>query len=138
MAGDRSNQTITSFNNTALFVFTAIALSLGQNFEQPGAGIDPGWEEALVQATDQGLSFGKDLAFTYGPFHQLYINQISEIYIPLQLADWFTDLLGERQQSASYVYQSQLQDGCLQPSWPWARVSAMMLNSMHCSLHFFS
>ncbi|MEB3176614.1 MAG: hypothetical protein VKJ87_03340, partial [Synechococcus sp.] len=44
----------------------------------PWVGLDPGWVEALVQATDQGRSFGSDVVFTFGPYHQLYTGQLSE------------------------------------------------------------
>lgn len=62
-----------------LFFFSAITLSWGKEFELPSAaGLDPSWHEALVQATDQHLAFGKEIIFTFGPFHQIYTNQISE------------------------------------------------------------
>jgi hypothetical protein len=76
------SQVSKTFNTSALFVFTAIALSWGQSFESPNTGLDPGWQEALVQATDQGLGFGTDLVFTFGPYHQLYTNQISQNLYP--------------------------------------------------------
>jgi hypothetical protein len=67
-----------NLNSTVLFLFTAIALSWGQSFVPPFTGLEPGWKEALVQATDQGLGFGTDLVFTFGPYHQLYTNAISD------------------------------------------------------------
>ena len=72
------SQVVRNLNSTALFVFTAIALSWGQSFVPPFTGLEPGWKEALVQATDQGLGFGTDLVFTFGPYHQLYTNAISD------------------------------------------------------------
>jgi hypothetical protein len=71
-----------SLNITALFVFTAITLSWGQSFVPPYTGLEPGWKEALVQATDQGLGFGTDLVFTFGPYHQLYTNAMSDNLYP--------------------------------------------------------
>jgi hypothetical protein len=82
MGETRHNQIAKNLNTIALFVFTAIALSWGQSFEPPTTGLDPGWREALVQATDQGLGFGTDLIFTFGPYHQLYTNQISQNLYP--------------------------------------------------------
>ena len=66
-----------------LFVFSAITLSWGNELRLPGTGLDPSWQEALVQATDQHLVFGKDIIFSYGPFHQIYTSQISENLGPL-------------------------------------------------------
>jgi hypothetical protein len=36
-------------------------------FQTPGAGIDPSWNAGLAMAVDQGLHFGKEVVFTYGP-----------------------------------------------------------------------
>lgn len=72
-----------NLNSTALFVFAAIVMSWGQIFLPPFTGLEPGWREALVQATDQGLGFGTDLVFTFGPYHQLYTNTISDNLHPL-------------------------------------------------------
>jgi len=76
------SQVVRNLNSTAMFVFTAIALSWGQSFVPPFTSLDPGWKEALVQATDQGLDFGTDLVFTFGPYHQLYTNAISDNLYP--------------------------------------------------------
>jgi hypothetical protein len=34
----------------------------------PGAGLDPSWVFGMNQATAQGLSFGEEMIFTYGPY----------------------------------------------------------------------
>lgn len=34
----------------------------------PGRGLDPSWVNALNQAVAQGLVFGRDIVFTYGPY----------------------------------------------------------------------
>ena len=34
----------------------------------PGAGADASWQFGMNQAVSQGLSFGKDIIFTYGPY----------------------------------------------------------------------
>lgn len=36
-------------------------------FETPGPGLDPSWNAGLAMAVHQGLHFGKDVVFTYGP-----------------------------------------------------------------------
>jgi hypothetical protein len=36
-------------------------------FESPGPGIDPSWNAGLAMAVEQGLRFGHEIAFTYGP-----------------------------------------------------------------------
>jgi hypothetical protein len=42
-------------------------LGWGISFETPGPGIDPSWNAGLAMAVDQGLRFGHDIVFTYGP-----------------------------------------------------------------------
>jgi hypothetical protein len=37
------------------------------SFQTPGAGLDPSWNAGLAMAVDQGLRFGKEVVFTYGP-----------------------------------------------------------------------
>lgn len=75
-------------NSIALFIFTAITVVWGKGFEAPAGSLDPSWREALVQATDQGLRFGKDIVFTFGPYHQLYTNAISDNLYPLIIGRW--------------------------------------------------
>ena len=36
-------------------------------FQTPGPGLDPSWNAGLAMAVDQGLRFGKEVVFTYGP-----------------------------------------------------------------------
>jgi hypothetical protein len=36
-------------------------------FQTPGPGLDPSWNAGLAMAVDQGLHFGKEVVFTYGP-----------------------------------------------------------------------
>jgi hypothetical protein len=36
-------------------------------FQTPAAGLDPSWNAGLAMAVDQGLHFGKQVVFTYGP-----------------------------------------------------------------------
>jgi hypothetical protein len=42
-------------------------LGWGIGFQSPGPGIDPSWNAGLAMAVDQGLHFGKEVVFTYGP-----------------------------------------------------------------------
>ena len=78
-------QKFDSLNRIALFTFTAIILAWGKDFVPPAAGLDPGWREALVQATDQGLGFGTDIIFTFGPYHQIYTNAIGDNLFPFMI-----------------------------------------------------
>jgi hypothetical protein len=36
-------------------------------FQTPGAGLDPSWNAGLAMSADQGLHFGTEVVFTYGP-----------------------------------------------------------------------
>ena len=38
----------------------------------PGAGLDPSWQYGLAQGFVNGLVFGRDLVFTFGPFSSVY------------------------------------------------------------------
>lgn len=38
----------------------------------PAMGLDPSWRLAVNQALVQGLGFGKDIIFTYGPYASIY------------------------------------------------------------------
>ena len=50
----------------AWIVVPVLAYSSG--FVLPGAGVDNGWALGLSWAREQGLSWGSDIAFTYGPW----------------------------------------------------------------------
>jgi hypothetical protein len=52
-------------------------------FGYPSTGLDPSWAQALVQATDSGRIFGRDIIFTFGPLHQAVTAQISANLAPL-------------------------------------------------------
>ena len=41
----------------------------------PQVGLDSSWEFALNQAMAQGLTFGKDIIFTFGPYVSLYTHR---------------------------------------------------------------
>lgn len=46
-------------------------------------GLDPSWAQALVEATDAGRVFGRDIVFTYGPLHQAVTAELSNNLTPL-------------------------------------------------------
>jgi hypothetical protein len=43
----------------------------------PDASLDSSWAQALVDATDKGRVFGRDIVFTFGPLHQAYTSELS-------------------------------------------------------------
>ena len=57
-----------------------------------GLGLDPGWRSGLAEATNQGLKFGQDVIFTFGPFHQLHTNLASSQLAPLLTSRWIMGL----------------------------------------------
>ena len=77
---------------------------LGVRLRWPELGLDESWEQALVEATDSGRVFGRDLVFTYGPLHQLATSQASRFLLPLLVGRavyglaWFSSspLIGSR------------------------------------------
>jgi|GEM_PF-2916451 hypothetical protein len=60
-----------------LFFVSGLLLSWGCPYFFTDLGLDPGWNEALVHATDHGLIFGKDIIFTFGPYYQIYTYKVS-------------------------------------------------------------
>jgi hypothetical protein len=47
---------------------TAAALMVWRpGIHSPGAGLDAGWNAGLTMAVEQGLQFGRDVVFSYGP-----------------------------------------------------------------------
>ena len=75
-----------------LFLSAAALLAWSLPIRLPWIGLDPGWVEALVQATDSGRSFGGDVVFTFGPYHQLYTGQLSENLTPFIVGRWLYGL----------------------------------------------
>lgn len=53
-----------------LIVILSVFLPLSP--KMPAPGIDASWELGLNQAVAQGLSFGKDIIFTLGPYSSIY------------------------------------------------------------------
>jgi hypothetical protein len=52
---------------TWLLGFVVAVLAWGPGFALPSPGLDPSWWSGLYMATDQGLDFGTEVVFTYGP-----------------------------------------------------------------------
>lgn len=55
-----------------LLLITSIALFVPFSPRMPAAGLDPSWVFGINQALSQGLSFGKEMIFTYGPYASIY------------------------------------------------------------------
>jgi hypothetical protein len=55
----------------ALYV-TVLAVFVPFSPNMPTGGLDPSWQYALNQALSQGLTFGKDITFTFGPYASVY------------------------------------------------------------------
>ncbi len=75
-----------------LFFIAAILYSWGEGYATPKLGLDPSWGEGLVHATDNGRIFGKEVIFTFGPYHQLYTHQISNNLNPFLIGRWILGL----------------------------------------------
>lgn len=57
-----------SFGGWLLLCGTVLVTFIPLTPEMPIAGLDPSWKFALNQAVAQGLAFGKQLVFTFGPY----------------------------------------------------------------------
>ncbi len=53
-------------------LLTAIAAFVPFLPEMPAANLDPSWRFGMNQAVAQGLSIGKDIIFTFGPYASIY------------------------------------------------------------------
>lgn len=62
---------------TTLF-FTAFAIFVPLAPGMPEQGLDPSWQFGMAQALEQGLVFGRDIVFTYGPYASILTNR----YLP--------------------------------------------------------
>jgi hypothetical protein len=51
-----------------LLFLTVFAVLMPFNPNMPASGLDPSWVFSMNQAVSQGLVFGKQIVFTYGPF----------------------------------------------------------------------
>ena len=60
-----SQQWSTRLLDGLLFLAAATALIWSLPIRTPWIGLDPGWVESLVQATDAGRIYGSDVVFTF-------------------------------------------------------------------------
>jgi len=65
-----------------LFFFALLLTSIGIFVpllpNMPNLGLDPSWQFAMNQAVSQGLAFGREIVFTFGPYSSVF----SELYHP--------------------------------------------------------
>lgn len=74
-----------------LLIILPISLWLGlvwtQTVSPPFPGLDPSWQIGLAKAHEQGLRWGKDIIFTYGPFSYLLTGSLVEKnFLAMQIA----------------------------------------------------
>ena len=62
-------------------------------FIRPSAGLDPSWAIAINLAFEQGMRFGKDFIFTFGPLG-IFATRLPIGVSPLALMVWDLFLLG--------------------------------------------
>jgi hypothetical protein len=55
-----------------VLLITIIATFVPFSPGMPAPGLDPSWQFGMNQATAQGLSFGKEIIFTFGPYASIY------------------------------------------------------------------
>lgn len=56
----------------AFFVITMAVVFIPFSPLMPGVGLDPSWMLGMNQAVAQGLVFGRDVIFTFGPYSAIY------------------------------------------------------------------
>ncbi len=66
---------------TALAAAAVALLAWRVGMNPPGPGLDPSWNAGLAMAAEEGLQFGNEIVFTYGPLGFLQSQYI-----------WFSDL----------------------------------------------
>lgn len=89
--------------------------------KMPAPGLDPSWALALNQAIAQGLSFGKDIMFTLGPYSSIYTKS----YHP---ATGFMMFVGSCYLALSYWFCLSLLMRKIQ--WRWILALGIMLFGM--------
>lgn len=62
--------------------------------DMPQAGLDPSWMLAINQAVAQGLVFGREVVFTFGPYAAIYTHVFHPATDTLALAGSFHVVLG--------------------------------------------
>ena len=56
----------------AVLLLVAAAVIVPFSPRMPSEGLDPSWVYGLNEAVAQGMSFGKDIIFTFGPYASIY------------------------------------------------------------------
>jgi len=49
-------------------------------------GLDPSWVLGLSWAIEEGLEFGQDIVFTYGPLAHLFVTTVANPYVETAIA----------------------------------------------------
>ena len=60
------------FLSHLVILVTVIAVFVPLSPRMPGSGLDSSWHFAINQAVAQGLTFGKDIIFTFGPYASIF------------------------------------------------------------------
>jgi hypothetical protein len=84
-----------SWSLQALLLVTSVCVLAALNPVMPLGGADPSWQLALNQAIAEGMVFGRELIFTYGPYASVYLQN----YHP---ATWHLMLMGSLYLSLMY------------------------------------
>ena len=63
---------IINFLIPPMLLITVLAVFVPFSPSMPSSGIDPSWIFAINHAISQGLEFGKDIIFTFGPYGSIY------------------------------------------------------------------
>lgn len=70
---------------TLAVLLTATVFALADP-RMPGPGVDPAYQLALVEAVHEGLQFGRDLVFTFGPLGFLHVPMFDPVLYPWNVA----------------------------------------------------
>lgn len=73
----RTNKLFSIFNFVFGIALLCISVTVFAPFplRMPSEGLDPSWVFGMNQAVTQGLSFGKDIIFTFGPYASVYTKE---------------------------------------------------------------
>ena len=67
-----SSEPLGNFISLFVLLITVIATFVPFFPEMPAADLDSSWKLGMNQAAAQGLSFGKEIIFTFGPYASIY------------------------------------------------------------------
>ena len=73
---------ITNIVGIAALFFTTLAVFVPFSPGMPAAGLDPSWRFGLNQAIGQGLAFGRDIIFTFGPHASIFAKETDAARTP--------------------------------------------------------